>query len=338
MWNTGDRVLAHRPPGNFWYPAVIRHIDGQRFFVIFDDGEDGFVQAKQMMKLDLEIGDQVFARKPPSKEYRPARIIDKMADQVQVRFRNGSHVWTGTGTLRIQPETLKKIESEEAEEAGEAEESHSWKVGQRVWACWFDLFWYPGIVLQIEADQVKVLFDHGSAGTMAPNMVRSFQVQVGDRLQGRWQAGNEFYDGKIDSLDGEMVHIHYDDDDEETTSVRLLRLKRDDWLPEMPPSELAEGDRILAQWFDGFWYPGIILSVEGKRVHALFDDNDQAYLTWDKVRNLNVGVGERIFCRWKGGPYYLPGEIIQKDGERIRVHFEDGQEEWTNVRLLRLEQ
>ncbi len=333
MWNTGDRVLAHRPPGNFWYPAVIRHIDGHRFFVIFDDGEDGFVQAKQMLQLDLEAGDQVFARKPPSKEYRPARIVDKMADQVQVRFRNGTLEWTGTGALRIQPENLKKPEAEEVD----LQETHDWKPGERVWGCWFDLFWYPGIVLGIDNDQIKVLFDHGNAGTLAPDMMRPFQVQVGERVQGRWQAGNEFYDGKIERLDGEMVHIHYDDDDEETTSVRLLRLKRDEWLPENPPSELAEGDRILAQWFDSFWYPGVILAVEGKRVHTLFDDNDQAYLTWDKVRQLDVEIGDRVFCRWKGGPYYLPGEITQKKGERIRVHFEDGQHEWTSVRLLRLE-
>src|SRR4051812_32950706 len=41
MWTTGDRVLAQRLPGEFWYPGVIRHIQDDRFFIIYDDGEDG---------------------------------------------------------------------------------------------------------------------------------------------------------------------------------------------------------------------------------------------------------------------------------------------------------
>src|SRR5262249_43721303 len=131
--------------------------------------------------------------------------------------------------------------------------------------------------------------------------------------------------------------IHYDDGDRETTLLRLLRLERDDWLPEVEPPDLAAGDRVLGCWFDGFWYPGIILSVEGQRVHVLFDDNDQAMLTWDKVRPLDVTVGDRVFCRFKGGPFYHPGEVVRQHGERIFVAYEDGREEWSSVRLIRLE-
>src|SRR5438132_1205868 len=160
MWTTGDRVLALRLPGDFWYPGIIRHIQDDRFFIIYDDGEDGFVKAKQMLPLALEAG---------------------------------------------------------------------------------------------------------------------------DRVHGRWQLGQEFYPGVIASRAGEVVTIHYDDGDEETTLIRLLRLERDEWLPESAPSELGAGDRILGCWFDGMWYPGIILSAQGKRVHVLFDDNDQAYLTWDRI-------------------------------------------------------
>ena len=75
--------------------------------------------------------------------------------------------------------------------------------------------------------------------------------------------------------------------------------RTDDWLPDAEPTgDLGQGDRVLAQWFDGFWYPGIILTIQGKRVHLLFDDNDQAHLTWDKIRALDLKVGDRVFSRW----------------------------------------
>ena len=50
---------------------------------------------------------------------------------------------------------------------------------------------------------------------------------MGEEVLCRWKGGPDFYPGKITSLEGEKIHIHYDDGDEETTTVRLLRLRRD---------------------------------------------------------------------------------------------------------------
>ncbi len=211
------------------------------------------------------------------------------------------------------------------------------EIGDRVWACGLDLYWYPGIVLGESDDNWKVLFDFGGHALIPFEQTVPLSYDVGDRIWSRWQAGNEFFAGTITRKEGEIIEIHYDDDDTETTSIRLARLERDDWLPAAQVYELGPGDRVLGCWFDRFWYPGIILSMEGKRIHVLFDDNDNAYLTWDRVRPLEIEVGDRILCRLKGGKFYLPGEVLRKKDERIFVKYDDGQEEWTSVRLLRLE-
>ncbi len=180
-----------------------------------------------------------------------------------------------------------------------------------------------------------MLFDHGHAVALSRERVKPFYLAVGDCVLGRWQGGGDFYPGMIVALDGEIVHIRFDDGDEEDTTIRLIRLQRDDWLPDPGVHELAQGNRIFGRWFDGFWYPGVILGIEGKKLHILFDDNDQAHLSWDQVRPLEFESGARVFCRFKGGPYYFPEEITKKQGERIHVSYDDGQTEWTSIRVER---
>jgi hypothetical protein len=329
MWKTGDRVLAHRLPGEYWYPGIIRHIQADRFFVIYDDGEDGFVSATQVMPLELDLGALVFARTIASDDLQSALVIDKKGEELQLQFKDGALSWMPTAQVCV-----RRVEQSEPPAL---QEGMTWPVGCRVLACWFDLFWYAGCVLAVEGDQVSVVFDHGGHAMLAANRVRPLTIEEGDRVQARWKAGAEFYPGKIVRCEGEIVDIAYDDGDKETTLLRLVRAERDEWLPAADRFELDSGDRVLACWFDGLWYPGVILTIEGKRVHVLFDDNDQAHLTWDRVLPLQIEIGDHVLCRWKGGPFYFPGEVTRRHGERIFVQYEDGREEWTSVRLIRMQ-
>ena len=329
MWTKGERVLAYRGPGQHWYPGVIRHIQDDRYFVVYDDGEDGFVKDKEMLPFALEVGDRIDALAGDRREYEPARIVDKRDDQFRLQYADGKSAWTSFGRIRVQPEALKAKAT--------SSEPIDWQIGDRVFACWFDLFWHTGTVLEVDGAEIRVLFDHGGVGSLSAQQVHAIELDEGDRVQVRWKAGNEFFPGKIARRDGDIVDIDYDDEDHETTLIRLVRVERDDWLPDIAPTALAQGDRALAQWFDGFWYPGIINGIEGKRVHILFDDNDQAHLTWDKIGKLEFNVGDRVLARWQGGPFYFPAEITKTQGERIHLHYEDGREEWSSIRLVRVE-
>jgi hypothetical protein len=48
-------------------------------------------------------------------------------------------------------------------------------------------------------------------------------------------------------------------------------------------------------------------------------------------------VGDRLCCRRKGGPIYYPGEITKINGEVIHITYDDGEEETTSLRLVRVE-
>ena len=328
MLKIGDRVLGRRPPEDYWYPGTIRHSVGNRFYVIFEDGEDALLPPEHLRPFRLEVGDVVFGRRGPDGDFEPARVADKADDKLYLTFEDGEKSWTALGLVRVRPGAAR----ERKPPAG----SRAWEVCDRVLACWFDLDWYPGIVLGAEEDRVHVLFDNGSQAPILPERVRPFEVSAGDRVLCRWRGGPDYYLGEVTEVQGEMVHVRYDDGDDEWTSVRLLRLQRDEWLP---GGELRHkvGDRVLARWFDGYWYPGLVLSVEGKRVHIAFYDGDQALVTPDQVKDLSIKVGDQVYCRRKGGPQYLPGEVTEQDGEKIQVRYDDGEDEWTSVRMVRVE-
>ena len=318
MHRNGDRVLVLRD--EFWYPGTVRHVEDNRYFVICDDGDDGFYQAHHLTALKLGIGDQVEVRQGEGGkgslsidvDYQKGRIQDLQGERVQVRIGNGPLRWIPLSRIRLAPPRRSPPELPGSSSSPSPSSSaitarpnlpgqQSHEIGDRVWACGLDLYWYPGVVLGESEDNWKVLFDFGGHALVPFGQTVPLEYEVGDRIWSRWQAGNEFFAGTIKRKNGEIIDIHYDDDDEETTSIRLARLERDDWLPPAQAYELGPGDRILGCWFDHFWYPGIILSLEGKRIHVLFDDNDQAFLTWNLIRPLEIEVGERILCRLKGG-------------------------------------
>lgn len=328
MLKIGDRVWGRRPPEDYWYPGTIRHSVGDRFYVIFDDGEDALLPPEHLRPLRLEVGDMVYARRSAASEFESAQVADKTEDKLLLTYEDGQQLWTDWKAIRLRPGVRRAAPAPQPQP--------QWEVCDRVLACWFDLDWYPGIVLAAEEDRIHVLLDNGSQAPLAPARVRPFQLTVGERVLCRWRGGPDYYAGEIMQIEGEKVLIHYDDGDEEWTSVRLLRLQRDDWLPGGSRSRQV-GERILAQWFDGYWYPGLVLFVEGKRLHIAFFDGDQALVTPNQVQDLTVTVGETIYSRKRGEPQYLPAEVLQVEEDRLLVRYDDGEEEWTNWRMVRLE-
>jgi len=96
-----------------------------------------------------------------------------------------------------------------------------------------------------------------------------------------------------------------------------------------------EGDRILGQWGDGYWYPGIISEASGDGFNVSFDDGDTAVLPASKIRAINWTVGTRVQCNWKGGGKYYSGTITEMDGESIHISYDDGDQEDSTISFCR---
>jgi hypothetical protein len=98
-----------------------------------------------------------------------------------------------------------------------------------------------------------------------------------------------------------------------------------------------KGDRVLAWWESGqfLWYPGTIADVEAERYHVQFDDGAASWVPADQLLPLEVNEGSRVQCRWKGGAAWYSGTVDGKDGSRIHIAYDDGDQEWTTADLVR---
>lgn len=96
-------------------------------------------------------------------------------------------------------------------------------------------------------------------------------------------------------------------------------------------------DRVLANWtHDEYWYPATVREVDDERVYIYFDDGDKEWTTAERLMAVDIEPGDRVHCRWKDGPYYYPGRVTQIAGEKLHVRYDDGDEEWTTLRCLRV--
>lgn len=98
-----------------------------------------------------------------------------------------------------------------------------------------------------------------------------------------------------------------------------------------------KGSRVLANWsHDVFWYPATIQDIEDERIYLRFDDGDKEWTTGDALLEIDIEIGDRVECRWDGGSEYFAGRIAQKEGEKIYVHYDDDDEEWTTISFVRV--
>jgi Domain of unknown function (DUF4537)/DNA repair protein Crb2 Tudor domain len=211
MWKSGQRVFARKDNDQIWHTGTVRHVDGERCYVIFDDGDDALLVSANLAALELHAGDRIFARLPMDAEFKPAKVVAWDDEKVQVQWADGTQDWTSYGMIQLQPEARAEL-----------------REGDRVFGCWNDDHWYPGVVLSPqEENQVHVLFDDGDQAILAPDKLRPLEVNVGDHVSCRYKGGLAYFPGEVTEKRGEVVHIRYDDGEEETTSIRLVRVQID---------------------------------------------------------------------------------------------------------------
>lgn len=102
IWNVGDRVLARWFHDPFWYPATIREVDGERYYVKFDDGDKQWTPAEFLTQIDIEEGDPVFGRWQAGPEYLPGRVEQiGPEERIFVKYVDGDEEWTTISMVRV---------------------------------------------------------------------------------------------------------------------------------------------------------------------------------------------------------------------------------------------
>jgi hypothetical protein len=86
-------------------------------------------------------------------------------------------------------------------------------------------YWFPGIVQSDNGGKVTIAYDDGDRETLPSNQVKTYNWQVGSRVECNWKNGGTWYGGKITALRGGSVSIAYDDGDKENTTTGKCRSK-----------------------------------------------------------------------------------------------------------------
>jgi translation initiation factor IF-1 len=99
-WNEGDRVLVFGRD-EFWYPAQILSVDGDRTFASFFDGRHGWLKPEEVRPLRLIPGMQIDCRKVAGEEYQRATIDRAAGDVLQVTYEDGTSEQTLVRLVRV---------------------------------------------------------------------------------------------------------------------------------------------------------------------------------------------------------------------------------------------
>jgi hypothetical protein len=217
-----------------------------------------------------------------------------------------------------------------------------WRTGDRILAARAgEPYLYPATVLEDVSGTMHVAFDDGSEARVPSAAVRKLEFAAGDRVEVRLPAGKTYSPATVQRCEAGKVCVTHADGEQEWTSPGMVRVQagapRAAPVPPLTPHSWVVGDRVLARWGgDGLWYPGTVQGLDGRQLQIAFDDGDRELMLPDRVAMLDLPEGTRVQGRWKGGPQFYAGRVAARDGEKVQIKYDDGDEEWTTVSFVRL--
>lgn len=98
-----------------------------------------------------------------------------------------------------------------------------------------------------------------------------------------------------------------------------------------------DGVRTFARWEpDGYFYPvKVEKEGDGKTFVRYADDVTEWAPSW-RVGKFDLKVGDVVYGNWKNKGLYYPGKLARRDGDKIKINYDDGDVEETTIAALRL--
>jgi hypothetical protein len=262
-WKVGDRVLAPWEP-QFLYVGRIAQIKGKQILVEFEDGDAGWVLVNQLRKLVVKRRQKVLFRRKMGPQFFPGEITDVDGDQVRVRFAEGpGEEWTRIAGLRI-PCEARGPGAAPTKVASHMTFLEHLRPGDRVWAPWNSTTLYAGTVDDIRGKEVHIHFDDGDRGWVQLDQLVPLQIAPGLRVMGRWKMRGHFYPGTVTQVNGERIHIQYDDGDHEWTKAAALMIPCERFGPDARPTKSVNGRSSMAWgWAIAILIGLVLLALRG---------------------------------------------------------------------------
>lgn len=104
--------------------------------------------------------------------------------------------------------------------------------------------------------------------------------------------------------------------------------KVDNTTTPAPALNVADGETILAEWRDGWYYPAKLATVGGAKV-LQYLDGTEFKMNNAKTRVYDWGVGTRLTCNWLNRGRFYAGKITEVGADgKLHIHYDDGDKEW----------
>jgi len=121
----------------------------------------------------------------------------------------------------------------------------------------------------------------------------------------------------------------------EAERKRLEAEKQKLEMAKLPPWKV--GEKLLVNWsHDKYWYPATIKKKDGQRYFVVFDDGDKEWTVPSHMIEEDIRVGDRVFGNWKKRKRYYPGRVTRRDGNKIHISYDDGDQENTTISFVRV--
>jgi hypothetical protein len=204
-----------------------------------------------------------------------------------------------------------------------------------------DSFHYIARVTALFSDEELEASFAGERRRLAHGEPLADDLEPGDLLEADREEIGRYLPGRLTGRREELLKILFGDGQEREVPAERVRLSRihPDILREQRwvPKELQPGDRLLAAFgFDPFWYTGTVAMLRGDEVRVHFDDGAQSWLSRANLAEEDLRVGDFILADRAGKRLYLHAIIAERRGERLRVRYRDGLEEWLPIGRARV--
>jgi hypothetical protein len=168
------------------------------------------------------------------------------------------------------------------------------------------------------------------------------RFKAGQPVECRWQWSMIWFPARVARAELDRVEVEFDDGSREWIQVDHVReVYEGREAPEVLPGmeALAPGDRVEFQSRgDTVYHPATVLERRGSRLRVRMNDDAEEWTlpalcrppTPDEPEPVPpLAVGDRVQCRWRGSSESYLGQVVERQGDRLRVKYEDGSEEWT---------
>jgi hypothetical protein len=162
--------------------------------------------------------------------------------------------------------------------------------------------------------------------------VGKVKIAVGDPVEVKWWKDKLYYRATITEVSGDNISVRWHEGGSvEETPISQIRVKL------LHSDGRQVGEAVLGRWeANGYWYPGKIEEIRDGKYRVVYDAGDESWLSAEHVLPYLPTFYDKVEAKWSGDGLYYKGEITRRDGNKVRVQWEDGTSEERTMSHLRI--